>query len=411
LPRRVPMEGLALLAGSLLLALAVFEVGARLAVQPSDLSWGRLVGVELMPRRLLASPTGGTFDGSRPYYDLVVDGVALTYGDVGGLIREDPDLGYVSLEDTASENGWWISNNVGARARTETTVEGPTDGARILVFGDSFSHGSHVRQTESWPYVMQAEMTRNEVVNLAVDGYGMAQAFLRYRQIRDLIDHDVVVLGFVPRDDLKRDVNTLRSLMGWESALVMPRFVLDGDTLRLVSSPFENAAEVARAAREAPQRIHEHLARYDAFYFEDDFVLPPVLGRSVAYKLAAGVRSARRRRALSRSMMSHDSEALRTTRAIVRTMAQEVERRGQRFVLVYIPNAGDVDLYRRDPTYPALWFSIVDFCPGTATCLDLMSELPSDFETDRGVDGSHYGPRTNAWIGSRVGRAITDPDR
>ena len=40
----------------------------------------------------------------------------------------------------------------------------------------------------------------------------MGQAFLRYGQIRNTLDYDIVLLMFVPAEDLWRDINTLRSL-------------------------------------------------------------------------------------------------------------------------------------------------------------------------------------------------------
>jgi hypothetical protein len=74
-----------------------------------------------------------------------------------------------------------------------------------------------------------------EVVNLAVDGYSMAQAVLRFETIRQQVDYDTALLMFVPDADLWRDVNMVRELVEpWHASIIMPRFILEGDELALV---------------------------------------------------------------------------------------------------------------------------------------------------------------------------------
>jgi hypothetical protein len=393
--------------GPLLVSLMLFEVVVRFEVEPSSHSWGRLNGIELPPLRALPL-TSARSDRNEPFGDLVVDGRSITGGDLFGLFRPDETVGYVPLEDAVSANGWWQSNGLGARSRVPTTP-GRTPGLqRILVFGESFTMGSRVRQEESWPYLLERRSSGHEVVNFAVDGYGMGQAFLRYRQVRDQAEHDLVIVGFVPSEDLIRDVNTLRSLLGWDLSDPMPRFVLEDGELELVSAPYRSAEE---ARRDGPPgamsaRLEQHLVRYDAAYFPDVFEPTPVVGRLVAYKLVARYLHRRRLRRLRAYLLNPESEAARTTHAIFDTMGREITERGQRFLLVYIPSPYDLAQYRRSTDYQARWKRIAEYCPEGATCIDLMPDMPEAERLDAGYDGTHYGPRTNDRIAELVADAL-----
>jgi len=90
----------------------------------------------------------------------------------------------------------------------------------VLVFGDSFASGSRVPQEAAWPAVLEAGTPGLEVVSLGVDGYGLAQSWLRYRALGGAVAHDVVVLTLSPRADLERDAATTRS--SWTSGRAFP---------------------------------------------------------------------------------------------------------------------------------------------------------------------------------------------
>ena len=198
---------------STLAALVAVEVGARLLLRPSDRSYGRLFARELPPFRVVVTTAPPAPTGMSEWHDgLIVEGRRISRGDLWGFHRPDPVLGYTHLENTSSSNGWWQSNNLGARAEADMEKAIPAGLTRILVFGDSFGHGSRVPQDAAWPAVMEHEHAGVEVVNLAVDGYGMAQSFLRFEQMRRLLDYDLAVLMFAPEADLWRDINTIRDL-------------------------------------------------------------------------------------------------------------------------------------------------------------------------------------------------------
>src|SRR3989442_14892949 len=249
----------ALALGAAAVVLVALEVVLRVCVTPSPRSAGRLFGSELPPVRLIpAEPPRPPRRDAQPG--------RIRYDDLNGIVRDDPVLGYAPREHAISTNGWWQSNNLGARARHDTASTVAPGTTRVLVFGDSFAAGSRVAQESAWPAVLEAADPGLEVVNLGVDGYSLAQSLLRYRGLREAVAHDVVGLTLSPRADLWRDLNTLRALVGWRSYPVMPRFVLDGG-LQLVPSPYDPPIAVHAANRSGLRpRRPEHLRRYDRFY-------------------------------------------------------------------------------------------------------------------------------------------------
>jgi hypothetical protein len=327
-------------------------------------------------------------------------------------MREDSLLGYAPMEGATSPHGWWTANNIGARSTTDTTPEIPAGKRRILLFGESLASGSRVPQEDAWATLLAAGSPDLEVVNLAVDGYGMAQSLLRFRAIARLHEYDTAILAFAPAVDLWRDVNTIRSLAkpDWSSYVVMPRFVIEKDRLALVKSPYAIESEVFRDnAHGLSQTLQRHLQAYDRFYFRTQYESPPIIGGLVLWKIAATVYFTIRKASLFHSMgVGHvdlDSEAIQVSRKIFETMRDEVEARGKQFVLVILSEHSGLRKIRGSSRSAENWQRLVStFCDGHMQCIDvtpaLLSAPPEDL--DRGHDGTHYGPKMNRIVAATV---------
>jgi hypothetical protein len=398
-------------ATTLLVVLLLLEIAARLLVAPSSHSYGRFFGQELPPLELIpydSSP--GKTDRNAPFGDLVVDGRQISIGDLWGFHRDDPLLGYAPEESTVSLNRWWQSNNIGARKRLDTPSAVAPGTTRLLVFGDSYAQATRVKQEQAWPAVL--ETSRLETINFGVDGYGMAQSYLRYRQVKNSIEHDLVLLLFVPIKDLWRDVNTIRSLAkDWDYYPVMPRFVLEQDELVLIESPYERNLQVFEEnSPVVSDKLETHLRRYDRFFFETEYRQPRLFGRLVLYKLPLRVYLTLRKRALY-GRLDADSEAVQVTGRIFEAMAEEVEREGARFILVYLPSRKDLKLLRSSSDYAANWKRIfASTCDRGFPCIDLSPALldAAPGSLDSGYEGSHYGPGANRLIADLIRRALEE---
>lgn len=388
----------------MVLTLLATELVFRALVKPSRMAAGRLFGSELPPRRLVP-PEPPARRAARAARTKAFRG-----DDLAGKFRPDPVVGYVPREDMVSSNGWWQTNNLGARSRVDTSRDVPPGKTRVLVFGDSFAVGSRVPQEAAWPAVLATMRPDLDVVSLGVDGYGAAQSYLRYRAVRDAVEHDVVVLTISPGADLWRDVNTLRALAGWRSYTVMPRYVLDGESLRLVPGPYDPPDAVYADNRDATSpRLRAHLERYDRFFVPWMYeAMPEPWGRSVLVRFGLARWHAAKLRDVQDAALAPDSEAVRVTAKIVATMRDEAIGRGTRFLLVMLPSEREVKALRRT-RHRAQWRAVAAaLSSGDVPCADLSDELlaiPPE-ELDRGADGTHHGPRVNARIAEMMERAL-----
>src|SRR5262249_33727466 len=95
---------------------------------------------------------------------------------------------------------------------------------------------------ETWGRQLEDQLARRgvraEVLNFGVGGYGIDQAFLRWRALGSRWQPHLVILGFVA-EDVYRNVNLLRSFYypATDLPFPKPRFVLDGAALHVVNDP------------------------------------------------------------------------------------------------------------------------------------------------------------------------------
>jgi hypothetical protein len=395
---------LLLVAFSLAAGLAMIELAGRLLMQPSQIGSGSLLGRDLPPFRFIEADGMPAYDPEAWHGGLIVDGRRISHGDQHGIFRPDAQLGFTYQENAVSANGWWQSNNLGARSRYDVERAVPAGKSRILVFGESFAQGSRLPQEQAWPNMIEHHDAGLEVLNFAVDGYSMAQAFLRFQQIRARVDYDVVVLMFVPDADLWRDINTVRRLAEprWPSPVVQPRFILDAGELVLVPPLYADPFEVYdRNSGSISPELHKHLLRYDRFYFPEEYELPPALGASVLYRLIGYATGKRRRMAVREAAMDRSGEAVSVSAAIFSSMKALAAADGARFVLAVLP----VEFKWREAPHREEWQAMVaSVCSQGMVCIDLLDTLRSISieDYDFAHDNAHYGPRINALIAAAI---------
>lgn len=271
-------------------------------------------------------------------------------------IRFDAELGWGHAPSSGSGEDRF--DELGARIAARPSQRVRRSGAkRILVFGCSFSYGTELGATESWPAQLGVLRPELEIVNLAVPGYGLDQALLRWRRDGRELDADEVWLGFLPAA-ASRNVNRYRpALSHWSVTVAFkPRFSLDAEGgLVLVPHPAATLTELLRLCTDAGAFVAA-IGETDAFVAR---ALPAYLpeGAHWTHHLALG-RIAwtlvdRLGRDAQTLLADERGEVFAVTRAIARTMAREVVAKGQRFVLLVLP--GRDDLQRADAEGTAPW--------------------------------------------------------
>jgi hypothetical protein len=395
-----------------LLPLAMFEAGVRLFIEPSPYSYGKFRGAELPPLKLIPFPRAVRPDLEAPFQDLVVGGEKITRGDLFGYRREDPDIGYVNEENRRSKNGWWQSNEIGARSRTPTPRAVPVGLRRVVVFGDSFAAGTRLPQDAMWTAQLQGIRPDLDIVNLGIDGYGLGQALLLDRRMRGRIDYDVALYLFVPWHDPWHDVNVMRYLgEGWSSFTPMPRFVLDGEGLRLVPPFYPRGTMVyERDHPEASPELSAHLHTFDRFYIPYLYEPPPVVSRFVLWKLIAAKRGENARRRIREEIGRNvDGEAYELSRRILKTAHDEGAAAGHRVVVAVLPVQANLAQIGKSVEAREHWRRIVSGIRAqgieTIDLADALAAAPPE-DLDAGYDGTHYGPRASAVIAGAIAAAL-----
>lgn len=396
------------------------DIVLNILVVPTEDSAGIFMKRKLPPLEILPRSFVARSDVQRKKYenawfrDLIVDGKQITNGDMAGLLKEQSLVGYLPRENAVSANGWWQSNNLGARSRKETAYRKSANKKRLLFFGDSYTQGSRVPQQNTFPYYLDHMETTIEVVNFGVDGYGMGQAYLRYTMLKDKLEYDHVLIVFVPGVSLWRDINVSRKVGGnWESYAIQPRFVKEQNELRLIASPYSSLQEMVEENRDSMHvTLQQHLEKYDAFYFASGYHKNSFLDWSVMYRLFRNYQLRTDRAKLLSAIETSESEAMQITKLIFARMRKEVQERGSDFSLIILPLRDQIAAYSLQPGYKNHWKKLVSyFCIDLTSCIDLMEKFQSIpmSNLDVGYDGSHYGPKANRAIAEFVHEKISIP--
>jgi hypothetical protein len=119
--------------------------------------------------------------------------------------RYDPDLGWINiprldLEDLYGPKIYFQTNSQSFRSRADFPTAVPAGKLRVLCSGDSFTLGSGVDNDHAWCQLLATLDRRLEPVNMGEGGYGVDQAFLRYRRDGTRLEHHLHLFAFITED-------------------------------------------------------------------------------------------------------------------------------------------------------------------------------------------------------------------
>lgn len=303
--------------------------------------------------------------------------------------------------------GEWI-NSDGIRGRTEYPRERTAGVPRLAVFGDSFAYGADMGDKDCWTKIIEATH-RAEVLNYGVGGYGLDQTLIRYWEDGAAFHPEVVLVGLTSVM-APRTVSRYRRFDDARDApLFKPRFVLDGEQLRLVPAPVTTRADLERLA-ENPEEVRT--------YGMDDFWYFPAMFEhrlyrfSHAYRLAAYVAHWISRRLLDRDrvyrghMFNPDAAPFRLMRRLTQELATAIRANGAQPVVVMLPMRSDVEAYRDFGSTPYEPLRAQLERDGVRV-LDPVKEFLLDGEPDaRFQSNGHYTAAGNRLIAAVVASAM-----
>lgn len=323
-----------------------------------------------------------------------------------GYIAFDPLLGWSIRRD--GSYGPYRANSRSLRADREYALDPPPGIIRIASFGDSFTHCDDVRNDETWQAAMERADPRLEVLNFGVSGYGLDQAYLRYREEGIPFRPEIVLIGYMS-ENINRNVNTYRPFYfpGTGLPLAKPRFRLVEGRPVLVPCPMRSLGDYEELLRR-PQEVTARLGADDYFcrrrYRSNRF------DRSAAVRLALIAKGEIARRLLDDEIVvdgryNEDSEAFRVTKGIFGEFRRASIENGSVPVIVLFPNLDDVIRFRedREKSYSAL---LDYFDEAGCRYVDLMDAFEN--ADPRLLFTRHYTPYANELAARHILESISD---
>ncbi len=314
--------------------------------------------------------------------------------------RYNPTLGWTIKPHAKMVRSGYQANAEGIRSDKEYPFDPEPGKIRIAAFGDSFTHGAHVSNRNTWGEKLAAKDPRLEILNFGVDAYGLDQAFLRYKEEGVRYKPSIVFIGFMS-DDIRRSVNVFRPFMhsGAEFVYTKPRFVLKDGQLSLLPNPLSELTDYGSLL------THSHEALLPLG--EHDFYFQNCLRRGL-FDFLATVRLVKfaihwSRSASFRGLFDMDyfydpkSEAFQITKILFDDFCQLALKNNSQPVILLFPGESDIRGFQKngEKIYGSLIryfdeqnYSYVDF-------LDAFASRKGTFKLEKAFVRGHYSALGN----------------
>jgi lysophospholipase L1-like esterase len=170
---------LALLAASIVTAIAVLEIACRLEHSRSYLvHWPNLV----LDHR----------EGAARYIDQAM--------------IHDPELGYMPRPGYARADATHDTAPDGSGVRRTPAPAGLPERPVLLALGDSFTYGAEVGDADAWPSRLQA-LVGIRVLNAGVPAYGLDQIVLRAERLARTVRPEAIIVAFIAGDVVRNELS------------------------------------------------------------------------------------------------------------------------------------------------------------------------------------------------------------
>ncbi|MFN7972780.1 MAG: SGNH/GDSL hydrolase family protein [Acidobacteriota bacterium] len=318
--RRLPVRRWAFRTCLVIVVLGASEAAAR-------------VGQRILERR--GVPYSPVFARALPTY--ARDRIERNLASRGGYFTFDPYTGWTIA--AGSTLGPYCADDLARRDIGAQAGDGPS----IAAFGDSFTHGDGVAGSETWTAMLATN--GRFVANYGVSGFGVDQAFLRYREREGGLRADVVIIGMMS-ENVCRHVSSFRPFYTLDHlAYGKPRFELSGDGLVLVPNPLARREDYERLLSE-PAVVLPRLGEHDQFYatrpHHRRYDAVAILRFFKTVWAARQAHSPGNRILDGRGCYTESSTAFAVTARILDVFASLVRARGATPIVVLFPTLEDV---------------------------------------------------------------------
>jgi hypothetical protein len=414
-PGLAAIGALAILVASLIVLVRLRNAGLLRAIALNLASVGLALGGAEAALRLLAraTPDGEAVAGTTLYPR---DWGKLARGRLAALERHDPataflvpdaELGWVPGPSRVSPDGLYASSAEGARAPSPGTLYAEAPAARrIALVGDSYTFCKDVPFEESWGALLERALGDGWVVmNFGVDGYGVDQAFLRYRRDARPLAPRVALFGVFPHDLLRTMTVHVFLEPEWDIPFSKCRFVETADGVAPVNLPLPDPRRTLAlaSASELPFRdldLRFHEAEWERPWYAFSYALRFVRSRFSPWP-------ARRPGTSEQALCSLNA-------ALLREFGRLARADGAVPLVVYLPARRDFtgrEADRRQRTFDLSVLArsgldVVDLT-GVVGAVPEAERFFSDASPGAAANARrHYTPRANAAIAKRLAAEV-----
>ena len=254
---------------------------------------------------------------------------------------------------------------------------------------------------------LQRSHRQLEVLNFGVPGYGLDQAYLRFKKSGTLYQANIVFIGFMS-GDIFRGVNRYRPFFQANTGLPLakPRFIMQRDKLHLIENPLASASDY-QALMDNPHTWLPVLGRRDYYYQGKyrkgplDFLSSVRLTKATAYKLAPiWDQSA----ILRKGRYNEASEAYQVTIKTFDKFVDDVRAIQAKPIIVIFPYDLSIQAYRRNQTkeYESLLRYFESKGYDYIDLMDAFATGEHDYRLRRLFNGRHYSELGNQIVAKHM---------
>jgi len=243
--------------------------------------------------------------------------------------------------------GLYKTNSDGIRSEKETDKNKPAGIVRIGLFGDSFTHGDQVPNNKTWAQVLEDELkSKNydtEVLNFGVPGYGLDQAYLKYKNYGSQFDLDIAVIG-LQTENIWRNLNVFRPVYSPATGIpfTKPRmYIKEGKPYwaNLPPLPPDKAEE-----KLISDFKNSALFPYERFFTVDIFSD----SRLNSFKTYIIFKSIYQEYLREKNFLKNKAEAELVSDKLLELFKNDAEAAGIKFMVMELPNTDDMEKMQKE---------------------------------------------------------------
>ncbi|MBF0489110.1 MAG: SGNH/GDSL hydrolase family protein [Candidatus Omnitrophica bacterium] len=311
----------------------------------------------------------------------------------------DRNLGWVPRPGSKSRDGLYFYNEDAIRTPSLDTITSKTPSLgviRILIFGDSYTHGDGVPFLNTWGHYLENDLKEHninaEVLNFGVGGYGMDQAFLRWKAEGRSYKPSIVIFG-MQLENMNRNVNLIRRIYAPGSGIpfAKPRFILKNGNLSLINVPTPDSQEIVDIMNHFSSW---NLAKYEDWYKPEEYQ-GNILLRS---KLIAFVYSWFKDK--NEGHRTYDKDFEKLSLKIITSFKEDVESAGVKFYVIYLPSKNVMNLIKTKKMIP--YKSFFEKLEGTVPIIHPEAQFLKEAVDIEKFIPLHYSPQANKTVADVV---------